>query len=75
MEQSAFRVFLSSLWLERLEIAAWLGVVLSQLATGGLIENAKVQGWVSFTASALVAAVVRGNKIKANRDAKAPEQD
>lgn len=73
MEQLSLRLILTCLWQARLETVAWLAAVLSQLATSGLVENAKTQGWISFFASALVLAVVHGNKIKANMDAKAVE--
>lgn len=75
MEQLSWRLVLMYLWQTRLELVAWLGAVLSQLATSGLVENVKTQGWISFGASALLLLVVHGNKIAEKRNAKATEQD
>lgn len=75
MEPLTWRLVLGYIWETRAELVAYIGMVLSQLATSGLIEDAKTVGWISFSSSAMMAAVVHGNKWKARKDAKATEQD
>lgn len=43
-------------WDERTKILSYIGMVLAQLGTSGVLSNAKAIAWVGFAASASTAA-------------------
>lgn len=43
-------------WEERTKILSYIGMVLAQLGTSGIITEAKTVAWVAFSASAVTAA-------------------
>jgi hypothetical protein len=53
----------------RTKVIGYLGIILSQLGTSGLIENAKVVAWIAFASSVCTSAVGHFNDWKAKRDA------
>ena len=44
-------------WENRTKVLSYLGMLLAQLGTSGIITNAKAVAWVAFAASASTAAV------------------
>jgi hypothetical protein len=57
------------LWENRTKLIGYVGILLSQLGTSGLIESPKTIAWIAFGASVCTSAVGHFNDWKAKRDA------